>query len=217
MKHTSHNKFKQSDQKSTRVAPLPGKKLEFPQPFQRSKSKRRTLMRYKTLPVTIAELSQIPESKPIEIDTSRFKLEDPKTPPVARSKEKLQCIQEISEGNTTGGETCDEFEKMFKAAEQLNKVPDIQFRQMSFQEKSLLLKKDAVTAEERVRKPLPKKKGSKRFLNRRKDRSRTQPVTTEEVVKAAEWADEDNKKTTRELENIADEPEEDSKEDNLSK
>ncbi|XP_046380954.2 supervillin-like isoform X3 [Haliotis rufescens] len=176
-KKTTINAYNQMRDLNKKISPV-GKKCEFPQHISPEKSKRRTRsQRHKTTPVTAAELSAIPEGETMEGDRSKMGhgnrdsttdsgiLSDADSLLGRNSSENLRSLtleMDLNEDDPARGSVSAKM-SMFKAIEERSKAE----------------KEKAKSAS-----------GAKRYIDRKKrERSRTQPVTEDEVKTAAEISD----------------------------
>lgn len=174
MKRSSINifeKLKEQD-KSRRC---PGHKSEYPQPYVPEKRSRKNRQRYKTLPVTAAELMAIPEGETISLELLKSKM------------------QAMKESKTDSGivSSGSDIEKDSQGSDSVRSLTtdadneDEDYTQLSVAERASLFRQ----MEEKSKKSAS---GAKRYIDRKKrERSRTQPITEEEVKTAAEIAEEE--------------------------
>lgn len=214
------NVFKSQPKSMAQVKKVKGQEI-YPQPFKREKLKeRRKSSRYKTLPVTLEELSQIPELEPLKLARSR---QSQKTlvPSDVKSKQtvvpssvktqNLTVMQQrpsqnvLKSSGKTVSDSDSDFDKLVEVnymtltgdaapppgSSETNQRPpseeelksEDEKSKMSLSEKMLMFKK---LEEESKKAPMTPRTG-RRFLDRKKrlERSKTQPVTDEELTKAS--------------------------------
>ncbi|KAL3854898.1 hypothetical protein ACJMK2_014134 [Sinanodonta woodiana] len=180
LKKASSNVFEQIQHQ---VKPVPeGVKTEYPQLFRKDDKKSRCsrLQRHKTLPVTAAELGAIPEDKSLttisfQQTIGTFGMRDSKG----------------DSGILSGSEADSIIDKESSQSDSLRSLdtdlPDDDPSKLSVLAKATMFQK--------IEKTRSSASGAKRYIARKKrERSKTQPVTEEEVKTAAEIAD--NEKET---------------------
>ncbi len=206
IRRTSLNVFK-TQTKPKSPAPIrksKGREI-FPQPFKREKLKdRRKNNRYKTLPITLVELGKIPELEPITPSTTP--IGEIQHPLVGKKQAKQMMRKQVEEKRSKNVSDSDsDFDKLVEVNyRKLTQMPEPVVilknsdgngnNEESEDDKSKMSLIDKMRMfkdlEEQSRKaPLTPKSG-RRFLDRKKrmERSRTQPVTDEELTKASEIA-----------------------------
>ena len=176
MKRSSINIFEQIKEQDKRRK-CPGHKTEYPQPYVPEKRNRKNRPRHKTLPVTAAELMAIPEGEIISLEVLKSKM------------------QALKESKTDSGivSSGSDIEKDSQGSDSVRSLTtdadneDDDFSHMSVAARASLFRQ----MEEKSKKSAS---GAKRYIDRKKrERSRTQPITEEEVKTAAEIADEEAK------------------------
>lgn len=158
---------------------FPGKKTEFPQPFR--KEKRPRDQRHKTLPVTAAELNAVPEDQIAE--------------PMNSLKKKFEAFGARDSKADSGILSGSEVDFLERDSENLKSL-DENISEDDPVKLSVSAKASMFHQIEEKLKEKPDKKsasGAKRYIDRKKrERSRTQPITEDEVHTAAVKADEEN-------------------------
>ncbi|KAK3605398.1 hypothetical protein CHS0354_036306 [Potamilus streckersoni] len=180
LKKASSNVFEQIQHQ---VKPVPeGVKTEYPQLFRKEDRKLRCsrLQRHKTLPVTAAELGAIPEDKSLttislQQTIGTFGMRDSKGDSGILSGSEADSIIDKESSHSDSLRSLD------------TDLPDDDPSKMSVLAKATMFQK--------IEKTRSSASGAKRYIARKKrERSKTQPVTEEEVKTAAEIAD--NEKET---------------------
>ncbi|GAB1597773.1 uncharacterized protein LOC115211517 isoform X3 [Argonauta hians] len=173
MKQSSINIFeKLKEQEKQRN--LPGNKTEYPLHYIPEKKSQKKRERYKTLPVTAAELMAIPEGETVGLD--KFK----------------STMQALRDYKTDSGivSSCSDFERDSQGSDSMRNlaadvdVDDDDITHLSVAARACIFQK----MEEKSKKCAS---GAKRYIDRKKrERCKTQPVTEDEVKTASEIADE---------------------------
>ncbi|KAJ8320368.1 hypothetical protein KUTeg_001955, partial [Tegillarca granosa] len=160
-------------------------KTEFPQPFHREKGRRSRGERYKTLPVTLAELNAIPEGERSDINTLQKKVQ-------MFGVRDSKADSGILSGSEMDRESLASDCSLRSLSIEMDISEDDPAR-LSVSAKASMFKQI-----EEKEKSKPEKKsasGAKRYIDRKKrERSRTQPVTEDEVKTAAEYGHTETKK-----------------------
>ena len=194
IKNTSLNIFRQQQKLADMEKPIrkiKGQEIA-PQPFRREKLKdRRKDARFKTQPITIHELNTIKESgEPLEPISLHVKHLSKKREQRKRAEEmRLKMLEdsedsdfdrlvEVNYRKLTEKKPHNKIEDLARGKD----VPQDDKSKMSLTQKMALFKK----LEEG--KPESAHKGSRRFQKKRLERSKTQPVTEEELTKASDFA-----------------------------
>ena len=162
-----------------------GQKTEYPQHF--IKEKRPRDQRHKTLPVTAAELNAVPEDQIAESMNS-----------LKKKFEAFGARDSKADSGILSGSENDFLERDSSLDEHISEDDPIK---LSVSAKASMFHQLEEKSKERADKKSAS--GAKRYIDRKKrERSRTQPITEEEVHTAAVKADEENKedqeKTTEE-------------------
>lgn len=182
LRKASTNIFENLNKQSK--APV-GKKTEFPQHFHREKVRRSRGERYKTLPVTLAELNAIPEGERSDINTLQKKVQmfgvrDSKADSGILSGSEMDRDSLASDCSLRSLSIEMDISEDDPARLSVSAKASM-FKQIEEKEKSKAEKKSA--------------SGAKRYIDRKKrERSRTQPVTEDEVKTAAEYGHTETKK-----------------------
>ncbi|KAK7501553.1 hypothetical protein BaRGS_00007357, partial [Batillaria attramentaria] len=158
--------------------PLPTKATEFPQHLLPEKRKKRGRhQRHKTLPITAEELNAIPEGELAG-------------PALRESHDVWKRDSRTDSGILSGSEVESLASDSLRSLSLEMDIPDNDPSRMSVSSKAVLFR----NLDERAKAEKEKEKsasGAKRYIDRKKrERSRTQPVTDDEVKIAAEFADE---------------------------
>ncbi|XP_076444912.1 uncharacterized protein LOC143282905 isoform X2 [Babylonia areolata] len=163
--------------------PLPAKGSEFPQHLTPEKrgGRRGRHQRHKTLPVTAEELNAIPEGELLE------------PVPLRETQELWKRDSRTDSGILSGSEAESLGSDSLRSLSLEMDLSDNDPSRLSVSSKTSLFK----TLDERARQEREKEKsasGAKRYIDRKKrERSRTQPVTDDEVQTAAEMSGEEKK------------------------
>ncbi|KAJ8320369.1 hypothetical protein KUTeg_001956, partial [Tegillarca granosa] len=185
LRKASTNTFENLNKQSK--APV-GKKTEFPQPFHREKGRRSRGERYKTLPVTLAELNAIPEGERSDINTLQKKVQ-------MFGVRDSKADSGILSGSEMDRESLASDCSLRSLSIEMDISEDDPAR-LSVSAKASMFKQI-----EEKEKSKPEKKsasGAKRYIDRKKrERSRTQPVTEDEVKTAAEYGHTETKKAEK--------------------
>ena len=166
--------------------PVPSKGCEFPQHLRPEKRGRRGRhQRHKTLPVTAEELNAIPEGELLE------------PLPLRDLHELWKRDSRTDSGILSGSDAESLGSDSLRSLSLEMDTSDNDPSRMSVSSKTSLFK----SLDERARQDREKEKsasGAKRYIDRKKrERSRTQPVTDDEVKTAAEMSDDKKSSTTR--------------------
>ena len=155
-----------------------GKKTEFPQPFR--KDRRPRGLRHKTLPVTAAELNAVPEDQIAETMNS-----------IKRKFEAFGARDSRADSGILSGSEVDVTDRDADNLKNANEnIPEDDPVKLSVSAKASIFHQLEEKSKERDKKSAS---GAKRYIDRKKrERSRTQPITEEEVHTAAVKADEEN-------------------------
>ncbi|XP_036362121.1 uncharacterized protein LOC115211517 isoform X3 [Octopus sinensis] len=174
MKRSSINIFEQLKDQEKQRKTYPGKKTEYPQPYIPEKMSEKKRERYKTLPVTAAELMAIPEGETVGLDN--FK----------------STMQALRDYKTDSGivSSCSDFERDSQGSDSMKNLAidadteDDDITHLSVADRACIFQK----LEEKSKKCAS---GAKRYIDRKKrERYKTQPVTEDEVKTASEIAEE---------------------------
>ncbi|XP_052827685.1 uncharacterized protein LOC106868432 isoform X3 [Octopus bimaculoides] len=174
MKRSSINIFEQLKDQEKQRKTYPGKKTEYPQPYIPEKMSEKKRERYKTLPVTAAELMAIPEGETVGLDN--FK----------------SAMQALRDYKTDSGivSSCSDFERDSQGSDSMKNlaidadIEDDDITHLSVAARACIFQK----LEEKSKKCAS---GAKRYIDRKKrERYKTQPVTEDEVKTASEIAEE---------------------------
>lgn len=171
-KKASINVFEQSNKPEPPL--IVGKKLEYPQHFRPEKLRRTRLERHKTLPVTAAEMNAIPEGETINFKGKLFSAS------VRDSR--------ADSGILSGSDVESYVDRESQGSDSLRSLEegDDDFVKLSVSAKASLFRQMAEASKEKK----ACASGAKRYIERKKrERSRTQPVTDDEVETAAKIAD----------------------------
>ena len=155
------------------------KKTEFPQPYR--KERRSRGQRYKTLPVTAAELNAIPE--------------DQQTGTMNSLKKKFDAIgsrdSKADSGILSGSDGENLERDSLRSLSIEENIGEDDPVKMSVSAKASMFLQIQESLKERNEKKSAS--GAKRYIDRKKrERSRTLPITEDEVKKASEMADEED-------------------------
>lgn len=157
---------------------FPDRKTEFPQPFRKERRPRGE--RHKTLPVTAAELNAVPEDQIAE--------------PMNALKKKFEAFgardSKADSGILSGSEVDFQDRETDNTKSLDENIPEDDPVKLSVSAKASMFHQ----MEEKSRERSDKKSasGAKRYIDRiKRERSRTQPITEEEVHTAAVKADEE--------------------------
>ena len=167
-------------------------KAEFPLHFRKEKRPRGD--RHKTLPVTAAELGAIPEGQVSEtMNTLKKRFESQG----ARDSKADSGILSIG----SDGENLERDSDSLRSLSVEDNITEDDPVKLSVSAKASMFTQIQETLKEK-----PDKKsasGAKRYIDRKKrERSRTLPITEDEVKLAAEFADEDNAKDEAEVKSV---------------
>lgn len=178
-RHASKNIFEQLRTQELHQRPLPSKGSEFPQHLIPEKRRRRSRhQRHKTLPVTAEELNAIPEGEQLE------------PVPFRETHEMWKRDSRTDSGILSGSDVESLGSDSLRSLSLEMDVSDSDPSRLSVFSKTSMFR----SLDERARVEREKEKsasGAKRYIDRKKrERSRTQPVTDDEVKTAAEMSDE---------------------------
>ncbi|XP_053386334.1 uncharacterized protein LOC123538762 isoform X4 [Mercenaria mercenaria] len=174
---------------------VPAKKTEFPQELRLERRSRG--QRHKTLPVTAAELNAIPEDKPSETMNSLKKKFDSYG---ARDSKADSGILSGSEGEIITHEM--ESWRSLSVEENIGEDDPVK---LSVSAKASMFHQIQESLKERQEKKSAS--GAKRYIDRKKrERSRTLPITEDEVKLAAEIADKEEEESKKGEETPVTEP-----------
>ena len=157
-----------------------GKKTEYPQPFR--KDRRPRGLRHKTLPVTAAELNAVPEDQIAETMNS-----------LKKKFEAFGARDSKADSGILSGSEVDVTDRESDHLKNLNdSISEDDPVKLSVSAKASIFHQLEEKSKERADKK-SSASGAKRYIDRKKrERSRTQPITEEEVHTAAVKADEEN-------------------------
>lgn len=162
------------------------KKSEFPQHIPREKLRRTRSERYKTLPITAAELNAIPEGESIGMAGLRKKSD-------WSGARDSKADSGILSGSSDVENYCDSFESQVSEESLRSLSLELDAHEEDPARLSVSAKASLFTnivEKSKPDKPKPCASGAKRYIDRKKrERCQTQPVTEEEVKSAAEIAD----------------------------
>ncbi|XP_021351835.1 uncharacterized protein LOC110449351 isoform X3 [Mizuhopecten yessoensis] len=183
LRKASTNVFQQHQKPKS----LPTKKTEFPHPYHRLKPKKSRKDRHKTLPITAAELSAIPEGQTGELVTFRTKKDSNGN---RDSKTDSGILSDVEVDSQI-------WDKMSDSLRSLSLETDLNEddpARLSVSAKASLFK-------QQIEEKSKSASGAKRYIDRKKrERSRTQPVTEDEVKIAATMGDEGTEGTEERVE-----------------
>ncbi|KAL5006122.1 hypothetical protein ScPMuIL_017280 [Solemya velum] len=171
-KKASINVFEQSNKPEPPL--LLSKKAEYPQPFRPAKVRRSRMERHKTLPVTAAEMNAIPEGETINFKGKFYSVG------VRDSR--------ADSGILSGSDVESYIDRESQGSDSLRSLEegDDELVKLSVSAKASLFRQMAEISKEKK----SCASGAKRYIDRKKrERSRTQPVTDDEVETAAKIAD----------------------------
>ena len=179
-RNASKNVFEQLRTQEHLQRPLSNKGTEFPQHLIPEKRRRRSrLQRHKTLPVTAEELNAIPEGEQLELGPFRD-----------NTHEVWKRDSRTDSGILSGSDVESLGSDSLRSLSLEMDVSDSDPSRLSVSSKTSMFR----SLDERARAEREKEKsasGAKRYIDRKKrERSRTQPVTDDEVKTAAEMSDE---------------------------
>ncbi|XP_033727896.1 serine/arginine repetitive matrix protein 2-like isoform X2 [Pecten maximus] len=190
LRKASTNVFQQSQKQKS----LPTKKTEFPHPYHRLKPNKSRKDRHKTLPITAAELSAIPEGQTGEFVTFRTKKDSNGN---RDSKTDSGILSDVEVDSQFSDRMSDSLRSLSVETDLNDDDP----ARLSVSAKASIFK-------QQIEEKSKSASGAKRYIDRKKrERSRTQPVTEDEVKIAATMGDEG----TEESEEKADEEKKDHK------
>lgn len=176
------NSFEQLKEQDKRL--MFNKKTEFPQPFRKEKKSRRS-SRSKTTPITATELGSIPEGNTL-LD------------PLLHLYEPLSAATSKADSGILSGSDADRDSLHSDSLRSLEmEVPEDEPTRQSVSARLSIFKQleEQARAPEKE-KPKSRSIGAKRMIEKKKrERSRTQPITEDEVKTASEFADTDKQKS----------------------
>ncbi|XP_069108272.1 serine-rich adhesin for platelets-like isoform X2 [Argopecten irradians] len=182
LRKASTNVFQQQKQK-----PLPAKKTEFPHLYHRLKPAKSRKDRHKTLPITAAELSAIPEGQTGELVTYRTKKDSYGN---RDSKTDSGILSDVEVDSQLSDRMSDSLRSLSVETDLNDDDP----ARLSVSAKASIFK-------QQIEEKSKSASGAKRYIDRKKrERSRTQPVTEDEVKIAATMGDEGTEENEEKVE-----------------
>ncbi|XP_060084350.1 uncharacterized protein LOC132563623 [Ylistrum balloti] len=183
LRKASTNVFQQFQKQKS----LPIKKTEFPHPYHRLKPNKSRKDRHKTLPITAAELSAIPEGQTGEFVTFRTKKD---TNGNRDSKTDSGILSDVEVDSQVSDKMSDSLRSLGIETDLNDDDP----ARLSVSAKASIFK-------QQIEEKSKSASGAKRYIDRKKrERSRTQPVTEDEVKIAATMGEDGTEESEEKVE-----------------